>query len=189
MPAVFARACACGSAATKASTSAGGGCMPQTKALCATCGVLIQSHGQQHVGGAGHSGGAGRARGGLNPCHVQQEQQGIAFAAGEGEVRVAGQPLAGFSAGSTPRSTASGTAWRTAAMIASRSPAMRRALGGKVFRDVLCGRGKGCQPGGVKGSRANSAFLARHHAGRASVSRPGPAAARQHPRRRQSCGR
>ena len=54
--------------------------------------VVVAAHREQHVGGLRHAGGAGRAGGALDAAGVEQHQQGVALAAGEAEVGVAGQP-------------------------------------------------------------------------------------------------
>src|SRR5688500_15608927 len=55
--------------------------------------VLGDAHRDQHVAGLRHPCGAGGAGGALDAPGVEQEQQGVALAAGEGEVRVARQPM------------------------------------------------------------------------------------------------
>src|SRR3954470_24790391 len=50
----------------------------------------VAAHRQQHVGRLRHAGRARRAGGALDAAGVQQHQQGVALAAGEAEVGVAG---------------------------------------------------------------------------------------------------
>ena len=55
--------------------------------------LLVAPHGEQHVGGLGHAGRAGRPGRAGDAAGVEQHQQGVALAAGEGQVRVAGEPV------------------------------------------------------------------------------------------------
>ena len=91
MPACRARAYAPGRAASSASTSASVDGWPRRETLGTPGSFLVQAHGQEHVRRARNTGGAGGARGRFDAGEVQEEEQGITFAAGEGEVRVAGQ--------------------------------------------------------------------------------------------------
>ena len=54
---------------------------------------VVGAHRQQHVRGLRHPGRAGRAGGAGDAGRVEQQQQRVALAAGEGEVGVAGQPV------------------------------------------------------------------------------------------------
>ena len=54
---------------------------------------LGHAHRQQHVARLRDPGRAGRAGRALDAAGVEQQQQRVALAAGEGEVRVAGQPV------------------------------------------------------------------------------------------------
>ena len=60
---------------------------------------LGHAHRQQHVARLRDAGRAGRPGRALDAAGVQQQQQGVALAAGEGEVRVAGQAVPGVSRG------------------------------------------------------------------------------------------
>ena len=68
---------------------------PEREAQRAAGDVRRDAHGEQHVAGLRHAGLAGRAGGALDAAGVEQVEQGVALAAGEREVRVAGQPAGG----------------------------------------------------------------------------------------------
>ena len=90
-PAARARATAAGSAARSASTSASVVSWPRVKRRAPRASASGDAHRQQHVRGLGHArlaGGAGRDG---EAGDVEQEEQRVALAAGEGEVGVAGQ--------------------------------------------------------------------------------------------------
>ena len=77
----------------RASTSGLGGGVAEREAERAAGPGLVGAHGQQHVTGLGHARGARRAGGAGDPVRVEQHEQGVALAAGEGEVRVPWQPV------------------------------------------------------------------------------------------------
>ena len=98
-PAARARSTTGPIASTRASTSAAVVVWPREK-RSETAGLLVvAAHRQQHVGGLGHAGRARRAGGAGDPAGVEQHQQRVALAAGEGQVRVAGQPVVGVAVG------------------------------------------------------------------------------------------
>jgi len=66
--------------------------MPQGEALRTARRLLIQAHGEEDVGRARNTRGARRAGGRFDASEIQEEQQGVALAAGEGEMGAAGQP-------------------------------------------------------------------------------------------------
>src|SRR5271165_5870660 len=70
-----------------------GGGVAEREATRAAGPGLVGTHGQQHVTGFGHARGARRAGGAGDPVRVEQHEQRVALAAGEGEVRVARQPV------------------------------------------------------------------------------------------------
>ena len=120
----------------------------------------------------------------LHAAGVQQVEQRVALAAGEGEVGVAGQPVRPGS----PRSTASGTAAQTAATSVSRSPASRWASPGSAPPRP---RRPPPAPGSRRhqGCRSAPPAPARRRAAPAPApARAGPAAPRPRPDRR-SCAR
>ena len=55
--------------------------------------LVVAAHREQHVRGLGHAGRAGRAGRAGDAARVEQHQQRVALAAGERQVRVAGQPV------------------------------------------------------------------------------------------------
>src|SRR5512146_694586 len=69
-----------------------GGGVAEGEAERAAGARVVGAHGQQHVAGFGHARGAGRTGGAGDAVRVEQHEQGVALAAGEGEVRVARQP-------------------------------------------------------------------------------------------------
>ena len=69
-----------------------GGGVPEREAQRAARRRLVRTHRQQHVAGLRHPGRAGRAGGALDAVRVEQHEQAVALAAGEGQVRVARQP-------------------------------------------------------------------------------------------------
>lgn len=66
--------------------------MAEGKALRTAGGFLVQPHGQQDMGRAWDTGGAGGAGGRFHAGKVKQEKQRIPFAAWKSEVRVPGKP-------------------------------------------------------------------------------------------------
>lgn len=58
----------------------------------------VGSGGEQDVAGLGHARGAGGAGGAFDALGVEEQQQRVALAPGEAEVRVGGKPLDGVSA-------------------------------------------------------------------------------------------
>ncbi len=80
-------------ASTTAVTSASVEVWPEGEAQRAAGRGVLAAHRQQHVGGLGHACRAGRAGRALDAAGVEEHQQRVTLAAGEGEVDVAGQPL------------------------------------------------------------------------------------------------
>ena len=80
-------------ASTTASTSAWVERVAEREAQRVAGLVLVAAHREQHVRGLRHAGRARRPGGALDAARVQQHQQGVALAAGEAQVRVAGQPV------------------------------------------------------------------------------------------------
>ena len=145
-PAARARATAPGRAASSASTSAAVEVWPEAEPQRAARVVLLDAHREQHVARLRHAGLARRPRRALHARGVEQVEQGVALAAGEGEVGVGGEAVerrgvvvgrrraagpVGRASGSGPRRTASGTAARTPRTRSSRSAARRAACSGR----------------------------------------------------------
>ena len=82
-------------ASTSASTSAWVEVWPEREAQRGPRELLRGAHREQHVGGLGYAGVAGRSGRALDAARVEQHQQRVALAAGELQVRVAGQPVVG----------------------------------------------------------------------------------------------
>jgi hypothetical protein len=70
--------------------------VPQREPLGAPRSLLVQPHGKQDMGGPRHPGGAGGTRGRFDARKIQQEQEGVALAPRECELRMARlRPLCG----------------------------------------------------------------------------------------------
>ena len=180
---------AAGSAARNASTSASVEVWPRVTRSAPRACVLGHTHGQQDVAGLRHARLAGRAGGALDAGGVQEVEQGVAVAAGDQQVRVAGQAVQAVALAPVARDGDLGLEAIALRTSRSRSAASRAASASRRPTLWLDGHREAADGGGVEGAAAQLRAPGRRRGSAARGRRRAGPAGRRCRAGRRSCGR